>query len=182
MATARAGILGLCALIWSQSIGAAEEFNNELRQLDEQVQNLKAQALQLDVDLQDFADSSLYPPAQQLRVFLTMEVFDFELEALELLADDQELARHEYSPREVYALRKGGVQQLHLGNISPGVHKLKARFLGRFDGAEAQAKAYEKLVEVSFRKTNQPLWLELRIDSSRNRDLGVRIFQREAQL
>lgn len=181
MATARAGILGLCALLCSTTLWSSDAHNDELRQLDERIQSLKAEAMQLDVDLQDYQDAALYPASQQLRVFLTMEVFDFSLKGVELLNNGQPVAQHEYTAREVYALRKGGVQQLHLGNIAPGVHKLQARFTGRFDDDDSKATPYEKLVEVSFRKTADPMWLELRIDGSSGRDLKVRIFQREAE-
>ncbi len=177
MAIARAGFLCFLALSWhSPAVWAADEHFAELRRLDEQVEAIKQQALALDQDFKQLEDAELFPPTQQLRVFLTMEVFDFDLATVALSANGQELTDHIYTPREIYALRKGGVQDLHLGNISPGIHKMQARFTGRFEDSDA---TYEKSVEVSFRKSREPLWLELRIDRSTGKQLNVRIFQRE---
>lgn len=183
MASARVGILCLCASLWlvPATVGASEEHFPALRELDRQIRGLKQQALAIETDFQALENQRLYPPEQQLRLFLTMEVFDFDLSSVEVSANGIELARHEYTPLEVYALRKGGVQELYLGNISPGVHSLQARFTGQFAEGQDQTTPYEKLVEVSFRKTAQPHWLELRIDRSRGQDLGVRVFQREVQ-
>ena len=182
MASARVGILCLCASLWllPAAVGASDEHFPALRELDRQIRGLKQQALAIESDFQALENERLYPPEQQLRLFLTMEVFDFDLSGVEVSANGLELARHEYTPLEVYALRKGGVQELYLGNISPGVHSLQARFTGEFIDGDKQTP-HEKLVEVSFRKTSQPHWLELRIDRSRGQDLGVRVFQREVQ-
>ncbi len=178
MAPARAVIFIVCLL---NGIGVAwsnDEQIQQLRQLDESIQQVKQSALALERDLAKLKDQSLYPASQQLRIFLSMEVFDFDLSGVQVLSGGTELATHSYTAREVYALRKGGVQELFLGNISPGVHSLQARFLGSF--AEGAGTPYEKSIEVSFRKTAQPQWLELRIDSSRGQQLGVRVFEREA--
>lgn len=182
MAIARTGLLFLSLMFGASFTASADaEQLEKLRQLDEQVQSIKQQVLQLDQDFAALQDAELYPAAQQLRVFLTMEVFDFDLSAMELSINGQSLNDHRYTPREVYALRKGGVQELHLGNISPGLHTLQARFEGRFEDDPPDSDSpYEKTVEVSFRKTERPLWLELRIDRSRAGNINVRIFQREA--
>ncbi len=179
MAIARAGIVCLCALSWLNPAWGNDDHYSELRQLDEQIQGLKQQALQLELDYQALQDSHLFPAQQQLRVFLTMEVFDFNLNAVELSADGVELAVHQYTPREVYALRKGGAQELYLGNVSPGVHSLQARFIGQFEDSSAADEVYEKTIEVSFRKSTKANWLELKIDRSRGKALTVRVFQRE---
>lgn len=181
MAPARTVIFLLCALSGLGSAWAEDQRQHlsDLRLLDSEIQGIKQSVLDLERDMARLEDTQLYPPAQQLRVFLTMEVFDFELDDVELLLGDTELNRHEYSTREVYALRKGGVQQLFLGNISPGVHTLKARFRGHFESGES-ASPYEKSIEVSFRKDATPQWLELRIDRSSGQQINVRVFQREA--
>ncbi len=178
MASARAVIFIFCLLNGFGAAWGSDEHLQQLRQLDENIQQIKKSVLDLERDLTAFKQESLFPPAQQFRLFLTMEVFDFDLTAVQVRANGQELAKHEYTAREVYALRKGGVQELFLGNISPGVHTLQARFLGRF--SDAPNTPYEKPIEVSFRKGGQAQWLELRIDGSAGKQLSVRVFEREA--
>jgi hypothetical protein len=180
MAIARAGIICLCAASWLTPAWGADALSSELRQLDEQVQSIKLQTMQLERDLKQLENTNLYPPEQQVRIFVAMEVFDFELNAVQVTVNGRELATHEYTPRELYALRKGGVQELYLGNISPGVHALQARFIGQFSD-KPSVPPYEKSIEVSFRKTAEPKWLELRIDSSTGQNLSVRVFQREPE-
>ena len=188
MASARVVIPLLCALLSFSSASmaspdeaadqASEQHYSELRQLDQQIQNLKKSALGLEMDIHQVENQVMFPANQQLRIFLTMEVFDFELSSIQVSANGTKLSQHNYTPREVYALRKGGVQDLYLGNISPGVHNLQARFIGKFEKSADQAP-YEKTIEVSFRKGDTPQWLELRIDRSNQQQLGLRVFQRE---
>lgn len=179
MAAVRAVIVFVCLLNGiSPAWASGEDHLRQLRSLDEQVQAAKQATMLFERDMMQFENSKIYPAAQQLRVFVTMEVFDFDLSSVQLSANGRELAQHDYTAREVYALRKGGVQEIFLGNVSPGVHTLKARFSGSF--ADAAETPYEKAIEVSFRKGTQPQWLELRIDDSAARRLGVRVFEREA--
>ncbi|MGJ8668211.1 MAG: AraC family transcriptional regulator [Oceanococcus sp.] len=178
MAPARAVIFILCLLNGFGAAWSSDEHLQQLRQLDENIQQVKKSVLDLERDLNTFKQETLFPESQQFRLFLTMEVFDFDLSAVQVSANGQQLAKHEYTAREIYALRKGGVQELFLGNISPGVHTLQARFLGRF--AESGETPYEKPIEVSFRKGAKAQWLELRIDGSPGQQLSVRVFEREA--
>ena len=178
MAPARAVIFIMCMFSGIGAAWSSDEQLQQLRQLDENIQQIKKSVLQFEQDLNSFKQTSLYPATQQFRLFLTMEVYDFDLSAIQVSSNGQQLAEHSYTAREVYALRKGGVQELFLGNISPGVHSLKARFLGRF--ADSPETPYEKTVEVSFRKDGEAQWLELRIDKSSGGKLGVRVFDREA--
>lgn len=178
MSPARAVIFIICLLLGTSAAWSNDENQQKLRQLDETVQQIKQSVLLLERDLNAYQNTTAYPPSQQLRVFLTMEVFDFELDSVSIQSNGTELANHQYSSREVYALRKGGVQELFLGNVSPGVHQLTAKFHGRF--SDAGKAPYSKSIEVSFRKGSDPQWLELRIDRSSGHQLDIRAFEREA--
>ena len=55
----------------------------------------------------------------------------FELDSLQLKVDDKLVASHLYSPLEVQALHRGGMQRVYLGNLKAGTHEVVAFFTGK---------------------------------------------------
>lgn len=176
----RAGFITLLALGWTGGTWAIDDHSEQLRRLDERVQAIKAEALELQSAIQQAEEAWLYPPAQRTRIFVTMDVFEFELRRIDLSIDGQSLTAHDYSPRDVYALRRGGVQELFLGNVAPGSHALSIDFSGRFEDDADNAAPFEKTIETTFTKRRSPARLEVRIEPRRGRrDIEVRVFERE---
>ena len=63
----------------------------------------------------------LFPANTQVAVFVSMDVGDFfALDSVTLKIDNKEVINYLYTPREVEALLKGGVQRLYLGNLKVG--------------------------------------------------------------
>lgn len=171
----------LFAIAWCGSAAAQGDHYAELQLLDQRIQSLKAQALELSLASHAAQTQYLYPDEQRLRLFVTMDVFDFELDSVTIELDGQTVSEHSYTPREVYALKRGGAQELLLTNLAPGSHELEARFVGRFAKREQDAPSYEKAISLSFDKTRAAQQLELRLEPRpRGRELNVRVFAREA--
>jgi hypothetical protein len=140
--------------------------------LDSRLQELKAELVALNRDLRVLEEDLLFPPGTQLAVFLSLEVGKpFELEAVQLLLDDKLVASHLYTPLELQALQRGGVQRLFLGNLRTGKHQLAAIFTGRepqpgSDTREARRdnkRDFKSTAQLDFEKAAEPRVVELRI-------------------
>lgn len=128
--------------------------------LDARIEALKAQVVQLNRDLLVLEEELLFPAGTQLAVFVSMDVgLLFALESVQLKVADQVVAQHLYTPLEVAALQRGGVQRLYLGNLKTGTHELTAFFTGR----GPHERDYRRAATVKVEKAAGPRYVELRI-------------------
>lgn len=145
---------------------AAEPRAGELRGLDEEVQELKALALDLNRDLFLLEEELLFPANTQVAIFVSMDVGEFfELDSVEVRIDDRQVASYLYTPREVDALFRGGVQRLYLGNLRAGRHELVAVFTGH----GPHERDYRRATSLVFEKGIGPKYIELRISDRERR-------------
>jgi hypothetical protein len=127
-----------------------------------QVENLKVSVLNLNRDLLILEEELLYPPSNQVAVYLSMDLGQFfNLDAVKLEIDNKLVASELYTDKQISALYRGGVQRLYIGNLKAGEHEVSAFFTGR--GPQQNYKRGAKLV---VNKTQTPLVLELKIIDS----------------
>lgn len=130
------------------------------RALDEQIQGLKKDVVDLNKDLFVLEEELLFPANTQVAVFVSMDVGDFfALDSISLKIDDREVSNYLYTPREVSALLKGGVQRLFVGNVKAGGHEL----LAVFNGKGPHDRYYRRAARVRFDKSVGAKYLELKI-------------------
>jgi len=135
--------------------------NPDTRGLDTEVQGLKKDAVDLNKDLFILEEELLFPANTQVAVFLSMDVGNFfALDSVQLRIDDKEVINYLYTPREVQALLKGGVQRLYLGNLKVGRHELVAYF----NGQGPNDRPYKRGATIRFEKGVGAKYLELKID------------------
>jgi len=133
----------------------------ETRSLDQDVQGLKKDVVDLNRDLFILEEELLFPANTQVAVFLSMDVGDFfALDSVQLKIDQKEVINYLYTPREVEALLKGGVQRLYLGNLKVGPHELVAFF----NGKGPNDRPYKRGASIKFEKGVGAKYLELKID------------------
>lgn len=100
-------------------------------ELSQQVETVKRSALELNRDLLILEEELLFPSNTRLNVFLSMDVgYYFRLDSVKLSVDNEVVATHLYTDRQNYALNKGGVQRLYIGNLKQGEHEITAVFTG----------------------------------------------------
>jgi len=139
----------------------AAESSPDTRGLDEEIQGLKKDVVDLNKDLFILEEELLFPANTQVAVFLSLDVGQFfALDAVQLKLDQKEVINYLYTPREVDALLKGGVQRLYLGNLKVGAHELVAFFSGK----GPNARAYKRGASLRFEKGVGAKYLELKID------------------
>jgi hypothetical protein len=136
------------------------------RALDEQIQDLKQQVVDLNRDLFVLEEELLFPANTQVAVFLSMDVGSFfGLDSVTLRIDNREVINYLYTPREVTALLKGGVQRLYLGNLKAGSHELVALFGGK----GPNDRDYRRGASLKFEKGVGAKYLELKISDRARR-------------
>jgi hypothetical protein len=130
------------------------------RSLDSDLQTLKKSVTDLNRDLFVLEEELLFPANTQVAVFVSMDIGDFfALDSVTLRIDDREVDNYLYTPREVAALIKGGVQRLYVGNLKAGSHELVAFF----NGKGPNDRPYKRGASIKFEKGVGAKYLELKI-------------------
>jgi len=128
--------------------------------LDEEVQDLKAEVLNLNRELFLLEEELLFPANTQVAVFVSMDVGEFfDLDSVQLKLDGKKVSNYLYTKREVSALLRGGVHQLFLGNVKTGEHELVATFTG----LGPQGREYKRGAAMTFKKDIGAKFVELQI-------------------
>lgn len=117
-------------------------------------------------DLVILEEELLFPASSQVAVFLSMDVGEFfQLDAVTVKLNGEEVTHHLYTERQVDALLRGGVQKLYLGNVRQGKHELTAFFTGR----GPSQRDYRRAATVAFEKSFEPTFIELAIRDSESK-------------
>jgi len=113
--------------------GWAEEVSREqIKGLDEQVQEIKSDALGIAAELNRLEEKLLYPSNSQMAVFVSLAAGSkFRLDSVEIKVDGKPVAHHIYTLKEIEALQRGGVQRVYVGNVRAGEHDLQVAVLGK---------------------------------------------------
>lgn len=107
----------------------------QVKGLDEQVQEIKADVLSIAAQLSRLEEKLLYPSDTQVALFVSVAGEEkFRLDSVSVELDGKEVAHHLYTYNEIEALRKGGVQRIHVGNAMTGEHPLHVTVTGKSEG------------------------------------------------
>lgn len=131
--------------------------------LDTRVQEVKADVIRLNRDLLVLEEELLFPASTQVALFVSMDVGKlFSLDSVQIKLDDKVVANYLYTPAEVAALHRGGVQRVHVGNLKAGPHEIVAFFTGQ----GPHVRDYKRGTTIKFDKGAEPKYIELRIKDS----------------
>jgi hypothetical protein len=149
----------------------------EAPRLEDRIQDVKGEVIRLNRDLLVLEEELLFPANTQVAVFVSMDVGKmFELDSLQLKLDDKLIASYLYSPLEVQALHRGGMQRVYLGNLKSGEHEVVAFFTGK----GPHFRDYKRGTTVKFEKGTEPKYIELRIKDSTGKlqpEFEVKVWQ-----
>lgn len=125
------GILSLASIPAYAQEGAKEQ----IKGLDEQVQEIKTDVLSMAAELNQLEEKLLYPSDTQVAIFVSVPKGEkFRLDAVDVELDGKQVAHHLYTFKELEALEKGGVQRIFVGNARTGEHGLKIAAMGKTEG------------------------------------------------
>ena len=111
----------------------AEDISREqIKGLDEQVQDIKKDVIDLTAELNVLEEKLLFPSNTQVSIFVsTAEGDEFRLDAVQIKLNNKVVAHHLYTFRELEALHRGGVQRIYTGNVKTGDHNMVVSFVGK---------------------------------------------------
>ncbi|HEX9850416.1 hypothetical protein [Candidatus Deferrimicrobium sp.] len=131
----RGVILGISVLLLSAAAYGQEISREQIKGLDEQVQEIKSDVLGIAAELNQLEEKLLYPSNTQVAVFVSLDGGEtFRLDSVEIQLDGTPVAHHLYSFKELEALQKGGVQRIYTGNVRSGGHDLQVSVIGKTGG------------------------------------------------
>jgi hypothetical protein len=120
-------VFGLSVVALGQEVS-----KEQIKGLDEQVQEIKSDVLRIAAELHQLEEQLLYPSNTQVAVFVSLASdADFRLDAVEIQLSGKPVAHHIYTFKELEALQKGGVQRIYTGNIRTGEHDLFVSVSGK---------------------------------------------------
>jgi hypothetical protein len=153
-------VMGVCA---SAGVTADASYREQMKGLDEQVQEVKSDVLGIAAELARLEEKLLYPSNTHLAVFVALEGGDtLRLDAVQIHIDGQPVAHSIYSFKELEALQKGGVQRIYTGNVATGEHKMEVTIAGKLD----TGKEYSRTEHFAFTKGVEPKLLGVTLGSS----------------
>jgi len=137
----------------------------EMRGLDEQVQEVKTDVLSISQELSRLEEKLLYPSGTQVAIFVALAKGDqMRLDSVRLQIDGQLATQHIYSAKELEALRKGGVQRIYVGNVTTGDHQLEVLV----DGKLEEGGDFSRTEHFTFRKEVKPKLVGLTLAGPRS--------------
>jgi hypothetical protein len=156
-----AGVFALGVAAQDKKATAAPAVN--AASLDNRVQDLKTDVIKLNRDLLVLEEELLFPASTQVALFVSMDVGKlFELDSVQIKLDDKQVTNYLYTPLEVQALHRGGVQRAFVGNLRSGTHEVVATFTGK----GPHDRDYKRGTTIKFDKGTEPKYIELRIKDS----------------
>ena len=147
----------------SVAAGADASYREQMKGLDEQVQEVKSDVLSIAAELKRLEERLLYPSSTHLAVFVELVERDtLRLDAVRIQIDGQLVAHSIYSFKELEALQKGGVQRIYTGNVPTGEHQLEVTIAGKLDSG----KEYTRSERFAFTKGIEPKLLGVTLGAS----------------
>jgi len=142
-------IVAVIASLLLTSIAHAEEVSKEqMKGLDEQVQEIKSDVLDIATELNRLEERLLYPSNTQVAVFVTLKADDtFLLDALDISINGDAVAHHIYSYKEIEALKRGGMQRIYTGNLLSGEHEVQVTMLGKTKGGSDLSRSESFMID-----------------------------------
>ena len=133
---------------FSCALPAQQVSREQIKGLDEQVQDIKKDVLAISSELQLLEEKLLYPSNTQVAVFVALAPQDAaRFDAVRIQIDGQAVAHYIYSFKELEALQQGGVQRIYTGNIPTGSHQLEVSVLGKLAGGKDYAQSQKFTID-----------------------------------
>lgn len=149
---------------------AAQDMNaQEMRSLDEQVQEIKSDVLAIAADLGRLEERLLYPSNTHLAVFVSIEEGQkFRLDSMRIDIDGALATHYIYGFKELDALQRGGTQRIYTGNLPTGAHEIEVLISGK----TPSGNDFESKRSFAFTKNVEPKLLGIELAGPDAIELG----------
>ncbi len=156
-------ILFVAMLAFALPVRAGETSKEQIKGLDEQVQDIKSDVLRIAAELNQLEEKLLYPSTTEVAVFVSLDgASKFRLDSMEIQMDGVPVTHYLYAYKELEALQKGGVQRIYTGNITSGEHGLLVLVIGKGPGGNS----VRRTESFKFKKDVGPKLVEIHLAGS----------------
>jgi hypothetical protein len=156
----RGFVLSIAIGMLSVPAYAEDAPKEQIKNLDEQIQEVKTDALGIGADLRQLEEKLLYPSSTQVAIFVSLDnAATFRLDSIEIQLDGKTAAQHLYTLRELTALQKGGLQRIYTGNVRSGEHGLQVLVTGK----PMSGSSLRRTESFKFSKDMGPKMLEVHL-------------------
>jgi hypothetical protein len=160
-------LIGVLSMVWISATLAEDVSREQIKGLDEQVQDIKKDVLGISAELTQLEEKLIYPSNTQVSLFVSFEKgAKFRLDAVKIKIDGKDVAHHIYSFKELEALQSGGVQRLYTGNIRAGDHALEVSLISKSAVMQSASHKFVKSVE--------PKLVEISLSGSGSAGIGFK--------
>jgi hypothetical protein len=167
---ARVLALGLLVAFLAPGAFAQQVSRDQMKGLDEQVQEIKADVLAIAAELSQLEERLLFPSGTQVAVFVALEEgAAYRLDAVQVRIDDRAVAHHIYSYKELEALQKGGVQRIYTGNVPTGERQLEVTVSGKLPSG----RDFSRSETFRFTKDVEPKLIGLTLGGAEAGAVGI---------
>ncbi len=149
-----------------EQVAQVEQITNDEKKVPEKqvslsVEELKKQVIKLNRDLFILEEDLLFPANTQLVVYISLASGKFvNMDSISLKVDDEIVAAHLYTERQLEALKRGGMQRIYMGNLKTGEHEITAVL----HGVGPNNKDYKLAASKDIEKGTELAALEIRIE------------------
>ncbi len=166
------GFILLIAMLMLSFPASAEEVSREqIKSLDEQVQEIKADTLSIATQMRLLEEKLLYPSSTQVAIFVSLDkAAKYRPDSIEIQLEGTSVTFHLYTVKEVEALKKGGVQRLYTANIKSGEHDLRVLLIGKNSGG----LEFYRDENFKFSKNVGPKVVEIRLINAADQIITLR--------
>jgi hypothetical protein len=145
----RSFLLSILLCVCAAPVPAQDAYREQMKGLDEQVQEVKSDVLSIAAELSQLEEKLLYPSNTHVAVFVALAQGEtFRLDAVQVHIDGQLATHYIYSFKELEALQKGSVQRIYTGNIATGSHEIEVSLSGKL----ASGQEYSRTERFPFSK------------------------------
>lgn len=131
----KALVFGITMLLMGSVSYGQVASKEQVKGLDEQVQEIKGDALSISAELAKLEEKLLYPSNTEVSLFVSLKTGEtFRLDSVDIQVDGKPVTHYLYTLKELEALRKGGVQKIYTGNFRTGDHELDVQVSGKTSG------------------------------------------------
>jgi len=145
-------------------VASAAASDDEMLAIDQELQTLKAEVLEVNQGALSTEASFLYPDETRVSIYIGVLAPGLLIEDVVITVDDSAPTVRKFDVVESIALQRRGLYRALRLNASPGSHRIRVEFSGRYADAKPGTPAMRGRYEAVFEKTVLPSDLEVLIN------------------
>jgi len=155
-----------CALITCLPLTCGAALDEEMLAIDQELQALKAEVLDVNQSALRTEAAFQYPDETRVSIYVGVQAPGLLVEDVVITVDDSPPTARKFDVVESIALQRRGLYRALRLNTTPGSHRIRVEFSGRYADAKPGVPAMRSRYEGIFEKTLRPSDLEVLISIS----------------